>query len=503
MNRPRFSSFLVIIGTGMLLLLLAQVYYLTELVRLQKIDFNKQINNTLESSLSAERQWRTDSLCKAMRRWINDSSLIRIYSRPNSINNGMNYILEDVRGPNPQSTSFSLAFEKRPIVGSNDPVRTVVMETVISNFRQSYISYQSVFYYTKSLGDSTNALNDALRLDSSFLQAILIKALRSKNINISFKLNYLSELDSTGIQRHSLLATDPWSLQTRLFRSDMFKNSNQKLVFASFDKPSLWLFQGLIWPIIISFSIFLLIAALFYYFYRALAQQKKLATLKSDFVDNMTHELKTPISIISAAAEALQDFGVNTDQIKSDKYLTNIRGQAKQLNNIVSKVLAISAFDKKEFNLSKSKFSMNELLEEIKGGFDPFLENCRFTICTPEKDLFLSGDRFHLKNLFFNIIDNAIKYNDKANIEVEVAYQTGAEIQTIRVKDNGQGIPREHIDNVFNKFYRVPSGNVQKTRGFGLGLFYVKKIVEAHNGRVMIESTPGKQTVIVLSFPNI
>lgn len=503
MAKPPFSRFLLFISVGMFFLLLAQVYYLNKLVGLQKVDFNKQINNTLESSLAAERKWRTDSLCNSLRRWIKDSSLTKVYSRLNKADNKMNYIVEDVGRFDPQSANFSLDFENRPIMGPDDPVKQLVIEQVVSSFRQSYLSYQSIFYYTKTLGDSADALNHVLRLDTLTFKNILSKQLLSKGITTPFKLRYLLESDTISQAKHTLLAAGPFSLQTRLFRSDLYNNSDRKLVFASFDNPSPWLFRALFWPLAISFLLFILIAALFFYFYKTLAQQKKLAELKDDFVDNMTHELKTPISIISAAAEALQDFGFNKDPEKSGKYLSNIRGQAKQLNNIVSKVLAMSTSDKEEIKLSPSNFSLNELLGEIKEGISPFLENRAFSIFLPETDMRITADRFHLKNVLFNVIDNAVKYNDKERVQIEVAYQSTAHWQSIVVTDNGCGIPLEHIEQVFNKFHRVPTGNIQKTRGFGLGLFYVKKMMDAHNGQVKIESVQGKQTTILLTFPKL
>lgn len=483
------------------LLLLVQLYYLDSSLSLQKTVFNNRINQTLEKTLLEERKWRTDSIARSMYRWLLDTTLTRIYSKQHRSSGKTVYYVEDNSAPEIQRTDFSLGYENRPIKDKDDPMVDTIAQHVVGIFKQSYLSYQTVFYYTVTIGDSAVALSDKLRADSLNFRRIYQEELRAEGIEASFQLKNVLFEDTVLFNQISKESADSKAIQTKLYKSDFYHKGEPKYVYAVFDKPYSWIIRNLLGPLLVSVLILFLVTGLLVFFYRTVRKQKQLASLKNDFIDNMTHELKTPISIISAAAEALQDFGFNKDPEKSSKYLSNIRGQAKQLNNIVSKVLAISTFDKEELKISPSSFSLNEVFGEIKEGIRPFLENRAFFLYLPETDMPILADRFHLKNVVFNIVDNAIKYNDKEKIEVKVEYQLTADRRAVIITDNGSGIPGEHIEQVFNKFYRVPTGNIQKTRGFGLGLFYVKKMMDAHLGEVKINSIAGKQTSIILSFP--
>lgn len=503
MNNRFLPKLPAIVFLSIFLLLLVQLYYLNSSLSLQKTVFNNTINQTLEKTLLEERKWRTDSIARSMYRWLVDSTLTRIYSKQHPSSGKTIYYVEDRSASEKQRTDFSLGYENRPIKDDKDPMADTIAQHVVGIFKQSYLSYQTVFYYTATIGDSAVALSDKLRADSLNFRRIYEEELRSEGIEAPFQIKHVFFDDSISFNRISKESANSKAIQTKLYKSDFYYKGDPKYVYAVFDQPYSWILRNLLGPILVSALILVLVAGLLVYFYRTVRKQKQLAALKNDFIDNMTHELKTPISIISAAAEAMQDFGFNNDPQKSNKYLSNIRGQAKQLNNIVSKVLAISTFDKEELKLSPSNFSLNELLGEIKEGISPYLENRAFSIILPEADMRITADRFHLKNVLFNIIDNAVKYNDKDSIEIGVVYQSTADRQSIVITDNGCGIPLEHIEQVFNKFYRVPTGNIQKTRGFGLGLFYVKKMMDAHNGQVKIESVPGKQTTILLTFPKL
>ena len=272
--------------------------------------------------------------------------------------------------------------------------------------------------------------------------------------------------------------------------------------YAVFKKPLQWLFDKLLLSLLLSFAVLAGVSVLLFYFYTIIRRQKKLSSIKNDFIDNMTHELKTPISVISAAAEALQQFDVLHDEIKTQKYITNIRTHAAQLHAIVNKVLDISSFEKEEVNFVKTSFNFTELIQEITKNHLLIQPDDKITIDVPPTGM-LFGDRFHLKNIFFNLIDNALKYNDKGNAYIHILMKQTGENSCITVEDKGMGIETEYLDSIFNKFFRVPHGNIHQVKGFGLGLFYVKKIIDLHGGSIQAESTRGINTIFTISLPNV
>jgi len=232
-------------------------------------------------------------------------------------------------------------------------------------------------------------------------------------------------------------------------------------------------------------------------------RQKKLNDMKNDFVNNMTHELKTPISTISLAAQMLKDGDVG----KTPSMLKHISGvivdETKRLSFQVEKVLQVSLFERDRSNLSFKEVDINEILETVIATFKLKVENFDGRI---EKNLTalnanITADEMHLTNVFFNLMDNAVKYRSDRDLILVVRTWNEKDNLMISIKDNGIGIKKEHIKKVFERFYRVPTGNVHNVKGFGLGLAYVRKIVENHNGTIRAESEMNIGTEFIISLP--
>lgn len=223
--------------------------------------------------------------------------------------------------------------------------------------------------------------------------------------------------------------------------------------------------------------------------------------MKNDFINNMTHELKTPIATISAAAESLQSFSNGNPSEKTGRYLKAIMDQSDRLNHIVDKVLDVSVFDNDELTLNKSVFSLREMLLSVQSAVLLLPQNREISIRLPEVDMLLNGDPFHLKNVIHNLTDNAIKYNFNTNKYVHIDSWESGESAFIAVSDNGAGMSEEVAKMAFEKFFREPSGNIHRVKGFGLGLYYVKKVIDRHGGEVSIESKPGVSTRVIITLP--
>jgi two-component system phosphate regulon sensor histidine kinase PhoR len=248
------------------------------------------------------------------------------------------------------------------------------------------------------------------------------------------------------------------------------------------------------WPFLITSIIVIVILTFsFYYIMLNNLKQKKLSVIKNDFISNMTHEFKTPISTISLASEMLGDDSISQTPDKKQRYLKMIRDENKRLSVLVESILQTSILDKGEFKLKLSEVDIHEiinsainntqlLIHQRKGTVNTYLKAQRFK---------LQADKVHLTNIIFNLIDNAIKYS-KGTPEITISTHNTSEGIMIQVKDNGIGISKENQRKIFDKFYRVPTGNVHNVKGFGLGLSYVLAVVLKHNGTISVNSEVGK-----------
>ena len=251
-------------------------------------------------------------------------------------------------------------------------------------------------------------------------------------------------------------------------------------------------------------TIFLLLVVIFFgYTIWVILQQKKLSEIRTDFINNMTHELKTPISTISLSTEVLSNPNISKDPERLKSYANIIREEAERLKNQVDKVLQMATLDKKKVELEKEKVNIHEIIEKTVTGFEIILDANEGKI---EKSLsasnpFIKGDSTHLTNILFNLIDNAIKYA-QGNPIIEISTENHKNGIYIRVRDNGIGMSREEQKHVFEKFYRVPTGDRHDVKGFGIGLNYVHRMVKQHHGKIQLKSQLKSGSTFRIYFPS-
>ena len=235
-------------------------------------------------------------------------------------------------------------------------------------------------------------------------------------------------------------------------------------------------------------------------------RQKRYTEIKNDFINNMTHELKTPIASISLAAQMLNDESV-TKSPQMMKHLGGVIGdESKRLRFLVEKVLQMSMFDKKDAVFKKKDLDLNELIENIANSFTLRVEHTGGKIMTEigAVDSQIYVDEVHFSNMIHNLLDNAIKYrNPDKPIELYLRTWNDDKHLYFSIQDNGMGIKKENLKKIFDKFYRVHTGNKHDVKGFGLGLAYVKKVVDLHQGEIKAESELGKGTKFTVSLPVI
>ena len=248
----------------------------------------------------------------------------------------------------------------------------------------------------------------------------------------------------------------------------------------------------------------LVIISAFYVTVRTLLMQKKLSEIKNDFINNMTHEFKTPLATISLAVDAMRNEKVVQDREKSAYFSGIIKEENKRMNKQVETILQAALIDRQELQLKLQPLHVNEVIRRVMDNFKLQLDEIQAKVVLQLEDGYdlAQADEVHFTNLISNLIDNAIKYSrEKLMIRVQT-HRTGKNM-SIRIEDNGIGMTKETQRRIFEKFYRAHTGNVHNVKGFGLGLSYVKSVVDAHNGRIKVESTMGRGTTFTLEIPMI
>lgn len=256
------------------------------------------------------------------------------------------------------------------------------------------------------------------------------------------------------------------------------------------------------WMIIGAIFFTLMIISAFYITVSALLRQKKLSEIKNDFINNMTHELKTPLATISLAIDALKNEKVIQDRSKMDYFNAIIKEENKRMNKHVETILQAAVMDRQEIQLMRQPLQVNSLIKEILDNYALQLQEKKGVAelqLNAKRDL-ISADPVHFRNLLSNLIDNAVKYS-KENLLLKITTSNTNRNLIIRFEDNGIGMSKETVRRIFEKFYRAHTGNIHNVKGFGLGLSYVKTIIDAHNGKIKVDSTLGRGSTFIIEIP--
>ena len=351
------------------------------------------------------------------------------------------------------------------------------------------------------------------RIDPRLLDSLISEELRLRHIDCRYAYGVFGQggeevlLGLEDAADTAMLRDSPH--RTRLFRNDwpQAQVAAWWLHLSVPARPSVLLRS--MWPMVVSTTVFLLlIVVVFGFTVRTILRQKRLGDIKNDLVNNLTHELKTPISTISLACEALNDPGIPKDPEQVKLFTNMIRDENKRLGLLVESVLQSAVADHGNMRLRTTDVDMHALLTEVvrNSSLQAGNRGGRITL-EPQAELaHVRGDRTHLTNIFYNLIDNAVKYCTVSPV-VRIATRSDAQALTIGVRDNGIGIPRGEQRKIFDRLYRVPTGNVHNVKGFGLGLSYVKSVVERHGGTIRVESDPegfngstGSRFIITIPF---
>jgi two-component system phosphate regulon sensor histidine kinase PhoR len=330
------------------------------------------------------------------------------------------------------------------------------------------------------------------------------KTLDSLNIHTEFRL------DTFPIPRTPSAGTDMASRVNKALASHRTKGypyattaqrmffSPNSMIFAELKSDSRFFKNELLWPMLAFFFILLISNTALVFVYRTIRKQKKINELKTDFINNITHEMKTPITIATAGLEALEHHVAPTE--RTNFFLHTSKKQLRLLNEFVERILEAAVQDISDFTLKKEKIDLHALFGELIQSHSILKGKLVSFELTGEGPVYISGDRLHLETAFHNIIDNAIKYS-KGAVEINIDIAENSRECSIRIRDNGMGISPRYIKNIFDKFFRVPQGDAQSIKGFGLGLYYVSNIIKKHSGNISVNSKELAGTEFIIILP--
>lgn len=345
----------------------------------------------------------------------------------------------------------------------------------------------------------------AERLDENLLDSLVREELRARGI---FETAAFAVMDAT---EHPLIlhpasdeegTADLFSSahRARLFRADPLGAPHW--LVASVPGQRSYILRSMGWQLVLSALLVLIIAGMFVFTLVTIVRQRRMSEIKNDLVNNLTHELKTPIATIALACEALTDPSLPKSEERTKTFTNMIRDENKRLGVLVESVLQSAVLDSGRMRLRPVDLDMHAVITEVARNTNILAERRNGRISTDLKAelAHMKGDRIHLANVLYNLVDNAVKYCEK---EPRITIRTTSNNSgiTIAVQDNGIGLAKAELNRIFDRLYRVPTGNLHNVKGFGLGLSYVKSVVEGHGGHIAVDSEPGSGSTFRINLP--
>ena len=340
-------------------------------------------------------------------------------------------------------------------------------------------------------------------LDEEELIEIIDQVMDQHNLNLEY---FYSITNSSGLilfsnfeKKENELLTNSTIFSDEFLIDDIY---NERKIFSLYimnlEKSIIRSFSSIF---LVSISLITIVIGTFFYSIKIINNQKKITQIKSDFINNMTHELKTPIATIGLACEALKDKDIELNKPMKDKFLSTITNENERLGKLVETVLQNTISDKGTPELKLEIFNIEEIIEKAMKSIQLSFNKKEGSIETDFMALnkIVEADKLHITNVIYNLLDNSLKYSEnKPLVKISTRDVIGGLV--IRIKDNGIGIAKDNQEKIFEKLYRVPTGNIHNVKGFGLGLSYVKSIMELHQGSIKVESKLGYGSTFLISL---
>ncbi len=342
------------------------------------------------------------------------------------------------------------------------------------------------------------------RINVGYIQSELEKELALRDINSPFDL-IIKDRNTTLYASFANFSEagqpDQQSLYTtELFRADNQRSSGRLAVY--FPNKDHVLMGNMTVMLFSSVTLLLVLIGSFTYTIFTMLRQKKISEMKTDFINNMTHEFKTPVATIMIASESLKDAEIAADRQRASRLANIIYDENVRLGNHIERVLNIARLEKDNLKLEHHPVDMNDLTQAVVDSMELQLlkHEAKVNMHLDATDAVVSGDELHLSNVLFNLLDNAIKYSNE-NPDITIRTKTTGSQVHLTVADKGIGMSRDQLSKIFDQFYRIPTGNRHDVKGFGLGLSYVNDIVKRLDGKVQVKSEKEKGTTFEIIFP--
>lgn len=357
---------------------------------------------------------------------------------------------------------------------------------------RNIINQRTTNYYIVNIEDE---------IDANLLEYFLQKEFESLALNVDFEYAVF-DCTTDEMVYGNYISFSPAGPRERLERGQLPRYEQFTYYFGvKFPTRSGYLFDKM--QLSIAFSLILLLTLVFFaYSMYVILKQKRLSEMQKDFINNMTHEFKTPLSTIRISADVFLRSPVVQADRRLAQYARIIKEQNQRLNRQVEKVLNLAKVERGNFEIKPEPVNLGELLQSITDSVSLRLEKNGGTLFTDlaAADAVVRADPLHLTNIIHNLLDNAIKYC-RAEPYIQLLTEAQGDFLCVRIRDDGIGISKEYQSRIFEKFFRVPTGNVHNVKGFGLGLYYVRKICAAHGWRIRLDSVPGEGTTFSISIP--
>ncbi|MBP5190163.1 MAG: HAMP domain-containing histidine kinase [Bacteroidales bacterium] len=363
-------------------------------------------------------------------------------------------------------------------------------------------------FYNQFVTDISEYVVDNILTSNSFnyilLDSLIVNKLMVNGVDIA---PYVGVYDLTndkflycnkeGMEKK--LSQSPYKYR---FHPDGMMSPNEYFILLQFPLSSLLLKENSTIYFVLSLILVLLILILFFLSMRAFFRKEKLDEMKNDFINNMTHEIKTPIATIGLACEMLQDPNIGSDPESNKTYIGIIGDENRRMRMLVETILQSSKMSSKNFQLNLKEIDLNNTIENVAANFKLQISSRQGELkCNLDASpSIILGDELHITNMIYNLIDNAIKYSVN-QLEINISTRIEGDNILLSVSDHGLGISKEDQKHIFEKFYRVSTGNIHNVKGFGIGLSYVHQVVALHKGTITVDSTLGEGTTFTVTLP--
>lgn len=448
--------------------------------------FDHDINAALEVAVNREIRSRHDQMVSKVKVWLKDTTLVTITCNNDNPKKHTVFHLKDKK---PLYEDEGVFLGLSSFKESLPQITPAAKELFIAHFAdttvRSDLEKGIVYYYTQRLGNHLDGMYKQTKLNPSNLKFLYREELAKRGITAQFEL---SRVNADTLAK---------AFKTEQVNTALRRPFTKKIIFAGFESPDLWFLNEMKWLILTSIILIGITLFCFAFTVKTLLSQQQLVALKENFINNVTHELNTPIASIKITAEALRTF--KHDEKTRNSYLEMIAQQTDKLSTLANQVLESA---NTRSNPVMQVLSLNGLIAEAISDLQPYATRCNAEInfMPAAQHFYISGAKEQFVKVMINLLENAMKYSLTSPKISIVLNAVGRKVELL-VADQGIGIPAVYREQIFERFFRVPQGDVHDMKGYGLGLSYVQEVIEQHGGKVSVSANLPRGTIFTIQLP--